>query len=53
MDSCIARIFTQLQTLGILDDTIVVINGDHGETLYDHQCWFDHHGLYDVTLMCR
>ncbi len=50
MDSCIARIFTQLEALGILDDTIVVINGDHGETLYDHQCWFDHHGLYDVTL---
>lgn len=50
MDACIARIFTQLEALGILDDTIVVINGDHGETLYDHQCWFDHHGLYDVTL---
>ena len=50
MDACIGRIFTQLEALGILDDTIVVINGDHGETLYDHQCWFDHHGLYDVTL---
>ena len=50
MDACIARIFTQLQNLGILDNTIVVINGDHGETLYDHECWFDHHGMYDVTL---
>ncbi len=50
MDSCIARLFTQLEQLGIADNTIVVINGDHGETLYDHQCWFDHHGLYDVTL---
>ena len=50
MDGCIARIFTQLEALGILDDTIVVINGDHGETLYDHECWYDHHGLYDVTL---
>jgi arylsulfatase A-like enzyme len=50
MDSCIQRIFTQLQSLGILDNTIVVINADHGETLYDHECWFDHHGLYDVTL---
>jgi len=50
MDACIARIFTQLQAMNILDDTIVVINGDHGETLYDHECWFDHHGLYDVTL---
>src|SRR5688572_26536288 len=50
MDACIARIFTQLKQLKILDDTIVIINGDHGETLYDHECWFDHHGLYDVTL---
>jgi len=50
MDACIARLFTQLETLGILDDTIVVINSDHGETLYDHECWFDHHGLYDNTL---
>jgi arylsulfatase A-like enzyme len=50
MDACIQRIFTQLDSLGILDRTIVVLNGDHGETLYDHECWFDHHGLYDVTL---
>lgn len=50
MDACIQRLFTQLDTLGILDNTIVVINSDHGETLYDHECWFDHHGLYDCTL---
>jgi arylsulfatase A-like enzyme len=50
MDVCIQAIFTQLETMGILDDTIVVLNSDHGETLYDHECWFDHHGLYDVTL---
>ncbi len=50
MDACIKRLFMQLETLGILDNTIVVINSDHGETLYDHDCWFDHHGIYDVTL---
>ena len=50
MDACIQRLLTQLEALGTLDDTIVVINGDHGETLYDHECWFDHHGIYDVTL---
>jgi len=50
MDACIQRLFQQLESLGILDDTIVVINSDHGETLYDHECWFDHHGIYDVTL---
>jgi arylsulfatase A-like enzyme len=50
MDACIQSIFNALETHGILDETIVIINGDHGETLYDHECWFDHHGIYDVTL---
>jgi arylsulfatase A-like enzyme len=57
MDACIQTIFTTLETLGIMDDTIVIVNGDHGETLYDHECWFDHHGMYDnvlhVPLMIR
>jgi len=50
MDACIQTLFHQLESLGILDDTIVVINSDHGETLYDHDCYFDHHGIYDNTL---
>jgi len=28
----------------------VIINSDHGETLMDHECYFDHHGLYECTL---
>jgi len=50
MDACIQTWFTALAKLGILDNTVVVINSDHGETLYDHDCFFDHHGLYDNTL---
>ncbi len=50
MDACIQTIFNALETRGILDDTIVIINGDHGETLYEHECWFDHHGMYDNVL---
>jgi arylsulfatase A-like enzyme len=50
MDACIATIFTALEAHGVLDGTIVALNGDHGETLYDHECYFDHHGLYDPTL---
>lgn len=50
LDSCLRTLFTQLETLGVLDNTIVIINADHGETLYDHECWFDHHGMYDVCL---
>ena len=50
MDACIAAIFTALERLGIEEETIVVINGDHGETLYEHECWYDHHGMYDNCL---
>jgi arylsulfatase A-like enzyme len=50
MDACIERIFVRLEQLGLAENTVVVINGDHGETLYDHECYFDHHGLYDCTL---
>jgi len=50
MDSAIRAIITALEAHGILDDTIVIINSDHGETLYEHECYFDHHGLYEPTL---
>ena len=57
MDACIQSIFETLSALGILENTIIVLSGDHGETLYDHECWFDHHGMYDnvlhVPLMIR
>jgi arylsulfatase A-like enzyme len=51
MDACIQNILIKLEALGLMDDTIVVFTADHGETLYDHECWFDHHGTYDCTLV--
>jgi len=50
MDACIQTIFAAIESYGTLDETIVVINSDHGETLYDHDCYFDHHGIYDNVL---
>lgn len=50
MDACIANIFASLAKLGIEEETLVVIDSDHGETLHDHECWYDHHGLYECTL---
>ncbi len=50
MDAAMQNIFTAIESLGLAEDTIVVLNADHGETLYDHECWFDHHGTYDNTL---
>ncbi|MDR0732386.1 MAG: sulfatase-like hydrolase/transferase [Treponema sp.] len=50
MDACIAIITEELKTLGLEDDTVVIFTSDHGETLDEHECWFDHHGLYECTL---
>lgn len=50
MDACIANIFQTVRSLGIEDETLIVIDSDHGETLHDHECYYDHHGLYDCTL---
>ena len=50
MDACIQSLLTKLEDLGLEENTLVVFTSDHGETLYDHECWFDHHGMYDCTL---
>ena len=51
MDACIQKILARLKALGLEDDTLVVLDSDHGETLHDHDCYYDHHGLYDPTLV--
>lgn len=51
MDSCINVLLEKIKALGIEENTIVVFVSDHGETLYDHDCYFDHHGMYDCTLV--
>ena len=57
MDASIQSIFTALEAHELFDETIVAINGDHGEELDEHGYWYDHHGLYDnilhVPLMIR
>ncbi len=50
MDASIQRLLTRLEELGLAENTLVVVNSDHGETLYEHECWFDHHGTYENTL---
>ena len=50
MDACIQNIIQSLISNGVYDDTLIVLNSDHGETLYEHDCYFDHHGLYECNL---
>ena len=49
-DDGIGKLLQTLETLKIADDTIVVLLSDHGELMYRHGIFFDHHGLYDGTL---
>lgn len=47
LDWELGKLFDHLEHLGILDDTLVVLFGDHGEVMTEHDAWFDHAGLYD------
>ncbi|MDE3203643.1 MAG: sulfatase-like hydrolase/transferase [Acidobacteriota bacterium] len=57
LDHELGGLFNRLDDLGILDDMMIVVFGDHGEIMTDHDAWFDHAGLYDsvvrVPLMIR
>ena len=50
MDACVQILLQKLDDLGITEETVVIFTSDHGETLHDHECWYDHHGLYECTL---
>jgi arylsulfatase len=49
-DDGIAQLLATLDETGLADDTLVVLTGDHGESLTEHDIYFDHHGLYDETI---
>lgn len=50
MDAAIANLFQAIHDLDLEEDTLVVITADHGETLDEHECWYDHHGMYENCL---
>ncbi len=50
LDDEIARLLQALEESGASEDTMVILFGDHGESMTEHGIYFDHHGLYDCTL---
>ncbi len=50
VDEGIGELTDKLKALGVLDDTLILIMGDHGELMYRHKIFFDHHGLYDGNI---
>jgi len=50
LDNELQRLFDVLETFGVLEDTVVIILGDHGEAMVEHGVLFDHSLLYDPTI---
>jgi arylsulfatase A-like enzyme len=49
VDKSIGDLIAVLKKQQILDNTWIIVTSDHGESLTEHDMFFDHHGLYDVT----
>ena len=47
-DDGLRELVGALDDLGLREETVVVVFGDHGEELGEHGIYFDHHGLYDT-----
>lgn len=50
VDNIIQKMFNQVEEFGPLDQTYWIVTADHGESLGEHDIFFDHHGLYDTTV---
>ncbi len=50
LDDLLAELDGYLSELGIQEETLLIIFGDHGESLTEHDIYWDHCGLYDTTV---
>lgn len=49
VDSQIGKLMDLLEAQKLLENSLIIITSDHGESLTEHDIMFDHHGLYEVT----
>jgi len=49
-DQHAGRIVEELKERGVFDETLFIVLSDHGESLTEHGIYYDHHGLYDVSV---
>lgn len=50
LDDRFGRFFSELEKLGVLDNTILVITSDHGEEFFEHSMWGHGHSLFDEVV---
>ncbi len=49
-DRYIQKLFDEMRSLGLLEDSLIVFVADHGEELGEHNSWFEHGPLpYNTT----
>lgn len=50
VDDGIKKLVETLETEKLLEDTLIIIFSDHGESLTEHRIYYDHHGLYENNI---
>jgi arylsulfatase A-like enzyme len=50
LDDRLRELDERLEALGIREETLLVLFGDHGESLTEHDIYWDHCGLYEPTV---
>jgi arylsulfatase len=50
VDEGIGELVAAIDELGLAENTLVIVTADHGESMYEHGIFFDHHGLYENTI---
>lgn len=49
-DDQVGRALETLKRLGVYDETLIVVNADHGENMMEHNAHFEHRECYDTTI---
>lgn len=50
LDDYISELFDLLRLTGLEENAFIMFMSDHGEEMYEHGIFFDHHGLYDSNI---
>jgi arylsulfatase A-like enzyme len=50
VDDQVQLVFDTLDRLGLSDDTLIILTSDHGESMGEHNFYFDHFEVYDTTI---
>jgi arylsulfatase len=50
LDDRLRELDEHLEKLGLREETLIVLFGDHGESLTEHDIFWDHCGLYEPTV---